>query len=222
MFGVLLVVLAQAANPYLDAARAAQVAFDYPRCLKSADLASRYETVPARKAEIELLWGLCSFELGRRAEALEHFELALLLDGSIQLPEVVSPKIVASFESAKRKLKLSKVSPPPEPAAAEAIAPKAPQALDVRTAPAPLPPASPSPALAIALTSAAAAFTLGAIITGQLAVDASANARQAQLGFDIGQANQQATAFALTSNTLTVTSAVVAVAALIAWLVTLR
>ncbi|MDX2014093.1 MAG: tetratricopeptide repeat protein [Myxococcaceae bacterium] len=217
MVGLILVVLAQPANPYLDAARAAQRAFDFPKCLKSADLAARLETTPARKAEVELLWGLCAFELGRRAEALERFELALRLDPEVQLPTVVSPKIAAGFEAVRKRVPAPSPATepvPPPPVPAPTVAP--PAAVTAGPAASDEPPRR-SAVAAITFSALALAAATAAIVTGQVAVGASARAREATLGFDIGVANQSARTFALTSNLLTLAAGLLAVPAVIAW-----
>lgn len=218
MVGFLVVVLAQPANPYFETARAAHRAFDYGKCLKSADLASRLEAAPARKAEIELLWGLCAFELGRRAEALDHFEVALRLDPAVQLPEVVSPKIAAGFETVRKRL------PPPPPTVEPVVPPLTPSATpapDAVVATTPERTPRPSRGWALTFSALALATAVGAIVTGQLAVASSTRAQRAVTGFDVGVANQDARGFALASNVLTLLAGVLAVPAAVAWVVSL-
>src|SRR4051812_8070193 len=112
---LLLALAADSANPYLAQAKVLHQALEFERCLKRLDQAGRWENTHAQLAEIELYQGLCTYGLGNEAIALEHFEMGLKLDATLELPPALGPKVNALFGRARVKV-TPKLEPAPAPA----------------------------------------------------------------------------------------------------------
>jgi hypothetical protein len=104
-------------NAFLEQARIFYDEFEFAKCLVRLEDASKVQrTSEEDLIAIEVLSGLCSYNLGRIEAAEDHFRLALRLDPSAQLPAMTSPKIVALFEDVRDRLPPSKAEePPPKP-----------------------------------------------------------------------------------------------------------
>lgn len=124
----------EAGNPYLDEARRHYERLEFDRCLQRLELAPQWPNTRRELVELELLSGLCHFNLGHTREASEHFSLALKIDRDAQLPPFTSPKIVSAFEAARRELPPAVSDAPrtgaiePRPKAVEPASPSAPGA----------------------------------------------------------------------------------------------
>ncbi len=104
---------ARAADGLLEAQQAYR-GFKYDRCL---ELLAQVDAPQAQRAAEVALWrGLCAFHLGRQAETLDQFRLAVKLDPATRLPPLSSPKVRALFDAAVAELPAPVVTPaPPAP-----------------------------------------------------------------------------------------------------------
>ncbi len=94
-------------NPYLGQAKVFYQGLEFEKCLQRLSQAHRWSSTPEEAVEIELYGGLCSYNLGKEARALERFAAALQLDPQAQLPAMTSPKIVELFRTVASKVERS-------------------------------------------------------------------------------------------------------------------
>jgi hypothetical protein len=95
---------AAASNPYLEQAIGLYGQLFYEKCLQRLEQAAAWkDNSPDETRDVELYAGLCHGSLGHRDEAIEHFEMALRLKPSIELPMLTPPKIEAMFRAAKSR-----------------------------------------------------------------------------------------------------------------------
>ncbi|MFN7133702.1 MAG: hypothetical protein ACK4N5_16615, partial [Myxococcales bacterium] len=140
--------LAQANNPYLDAAMRLYADLEYEKALEQLNKAGSFPgNSIAQDVQINLYSGLIKLELGDKTGAESDFKTALALDPEVKLPGKQSPKIAEVFEKARADIVKAR---PPKPAVAEPVALPPP----VAVAPVqpvqpvqPPPPAVPPPAL---------------------------------------------------------------------------
>jgi hypothetical protein len=91
---VLLPVLASAAespNPFLSQAKGLYSDMEFEKCSRRLEQATRWTNSQRQLAEIELFSGLCVLGLGDEREAIERFEMALKLDGTVAPPDAAGP-----------------------------------------------------------------------------------------------------------------------------------
>lgn len=118
ILGTLLLAAAPAAradNPYLVQGVEAYENFEYKQAL---DLLEQAATHPGssdeEKARVHLYLGFTRMTLGDRPMAERDFAKALQLDYHIELPQDLSPKIVAVFDKIKETIPPPAVEPPPD------------------------------------------------------------------------------------------------------------
>ena len=99
-------------NPYLSQAKELYANLDFEKCLKRLAQAPQWKSDSAELLEIELVAGMCHYNLNQRVDAEERFRLALRMNGNAELPPYTSPKLVDFFFSVKKKLR---APPPPMP-----------------------------------------------------------------------------------------------------------
>ena len=99
-------------NPFLSQAKELFANLDFEKCLKRLQQAPQWKTEAPELIEIELLAGMCHYNLNQRPDAEERFRLALRMNPDAELPPYSSPKLVDFFLSVKKKLR---VVPPPMP-----------------------------------------------------------------------------------------------------------
>jgi hypothetical protein len=105
-YGLLMVlasisVQAQSRNPYLSQAKVFYQGLEYEKCVQRLEQATRWNSSSTEQSEIELLAGICKFQLGKPHEEItDHFRLALQIDPDVRLPAMVSPKIQSLFQQA--------------------------------------------------------------------------------------------------------------------------
>ena len=99
-------------NPYLSQAKELYEKLDFEKCLKRLAQAPQWKSDAAELVEIELVAGMCHYNLNQRVDAEERFRLALRMNSDAELPPYTSPKLVDFFLGVKRKMK---VPPPPMP-----------------------------------------------------------------------------------------------------------
>ena len=113
MTALLLVLLAAGGNPFLAQALEHEQNLEYEKCVERLkQAATQWKSTPDELREIELHAGLCTFNLGRKKEAIEHFRTALRIDEGTELPPYTSPKAVELFYEVKKSLR---APPPPLP-----------------------------------------------------------------------------------------------------------
>lgn len=94
-----------ATNPFLLEGLQHEKELEFEKCVQRLKQAvTQWKNSPEELKEIELHAGLCTFNLGDRKRAAEHFRLALRIDATTVLPEFTSPKIVELFDEVKRAL----------------------------------------------------------------------------------------------------------------------
>jgi hypothetical protein len=98
---------AQAENPYLSQAKVFYQGLEYSKCIQRLDQATRWESTKKELAEIEIYYGMCKFNAGKKdevkAEVNEHFRLALQLDPLIDIPPLTSPRLTEIWKGAVEK-----------------------------------------------------------------------------------------------------------------------
>lgn len=99
-------------NPYLHQAKELFQQLDFEKCLKRLQQAPQWKTEAPELLEIELLAGMCHYNLNQRPDAEERFRLALRMNPDAELPPYSSPKLVDFFLAVKRKMR---AAPPPMP-----------------------------------------------------------------------------------------------------------
>lgn len=99
-------------NPFLSQAKELFSNLDFEKCLKRLQQAPQWKTEAAELLEIELLAGMCHYNLNQRPDAEERFRLALRMNPDAELPPYSSPKLVDFFLAVKRKMR---AAPPPMP-----------------------------------------------------------------------------------------------------------
>lgn len=181
----------QGPNPYLRQATELYTKLDFEKCLKRLAQAPQWKSDPAELVQIELVAGMCHYNLNQRPDAAERFRLALRMKPDAELPPYTSPKLVDFFRAVKRKLEppppvvpiedpdLPKEPPPPvksEPPDAPRVEPKAEPRLLPQLRPAPAGPTveQPSPLLKRKVPIALAVVALVAIGIG---IGAGANSK---------------------------------------------
>lgn len=107
-------------NPYLLQAKVFHQGLDFEKCLKRLEQAGKWENSTEQLADIELYTGLCQLALGKEKDATEHFELALNINDTLELPPLQGPKVTALFEKIRKKVIASKPQPPAPVAVVEA------------------------------------------------------------------------------------------------------
>ncbi len=131
--------LAQANNPYLDAALRLYADLEYEKALEQFAKAGSFPgNSIAQDVQINLYSGLIKLELGDRPGAESDFKTALALDPEVNLPGKVSPKVAELFEKARADILKAR---PPKPVVATPAPPP--------TAPAVTTPAAPQPTAAV-------------------------------------------------------------------------
>jgi hypothetical protein len=145
-------------DPRLDEARRAHDALDFERCIAVSSQPAPAESTDLDRGEVEVLAGACSFELGKTAEAREHFRRGLRIDPRAVLPPESSPKIVEAFGRAQADVRsesertATTTTPAPVPARAEASPLRAPPRAE-----------TPARTPIVALSIAGAAVVLGVV-----------------------------------------------------------
>lgn len=165
MSALLALVLAAGPNPFLAEGLAHEKDLDFERCVQRLQqAATQWKSTPDELREIELHLGLCTFNLGNRRAAAEHFRTALRIDEGADLPPYTSPKAVELFLEVKKALQR-----PAPPLPDDDLPPPD----DAPTKPKLEPRASPGPDLALgrtlerrALPLSLGAVTLAGAITG--------------------------------------------------------
>lgn len=95
---------AEQPNPYLSQAKVFYQGLEYEKCLTRLDQATKWNSEPNEEVEVQLYFGLCNFNMGNADEAKRRFELALKLDGNLQLPPYTSPRISELFETSRKRI----------------------------------------------------------------------------------------------------------------------
>ncbi|MBX7100368.1 MAG: hypothetical protein K1X89_21805 [Myxococcaceae bacterium] len=108
-------------NPFLVQAREDAQALDFERCVGRVRQAAQWKSNQKELVELEVLGGVCNYNLNRRVDAREHFRLALRMSPDAELPAYSSPKLVDFFLWVKKRLQ-----GPPTPFPAEDLPPDAP------------------------------------------------------------------------------------------------
>jgi hypothetical protein len=94
---------AQAANPYLEEGRRLYGKLQFKEALTQLSIAKDVPSLDAKeKAEVLDLLARCEVAEGRREEAQRHYEELLGIDWRAELPRDLSPKILETFDEAKR------------------------------------------------------------------------------------------------------------------------
>lgn len=187
-----------APNPYLAQAKQMQQGLEFEKCLKRLETAANWNSNAERDfADIELYQALCLLGLGKEKEAAEHFELALRIDRSLELPPLQGPRVVAIFKKVQASMtERYGPNPPPAPMTAPPppprVEPSAPPPADAPvvkkvTPPAPAPSAAdigllreaPKKRSLVLPIAFGAATVVGAAVAVILGVTAQATARQA-------------------------------------------
>lgn len=101
------VALAQSSgNLYLSQGKVFYQGLEFEKCVQRMDQASLWKKNTQKDlVEIELYSGLCKFSVGARAEADDHFALALQMDPTLQLPASTSPRIAEAFNAVAAKVR---------------------------------------------------------------------------------------------------------------------
>jgi tetratricopeptide (TPR) repeat protein len=99
-------------NPYLSQAKELYEKLDFEKCLRRLAQAPQWKSDATELIEIELVAGMCHYNLNQRDDAAERFRLALRMNPDAELPTYTSPKLVDFFLGVKRKLR---APPPPMP-----------------------------------------------------------------------------------------------------------
>ena len=99
-------------NPYLSQAKELYQRLDFEKCLKRLAQAPQWKSDAPELLEIELVAGMCHYNLNQRQDAEERFRLALRMNADAELPMYTSPKLLDFFHWVKRKLH---APPPPMP-----------------------------------------------------------------------------------------------------------
>ena len=106
---------ARADNPYLQQGVQAYENFEYEQALKLLEQAAEHPgSSDAQKARVHLYLGFTRMTLGDRAMAEREFARAIEIDYHIELPQDLSPKIVAVFDKVKQTIPPPAVEPPPD------------------------------------------------------------------------------------------------------------
>lgn len=99
-------VLAAGPNPFLAEALAQEKNLDFEHCVERLkQAATQWKSTPDELREIELHAGLCTFNLGQKKAAADHFRTALRIDEGTELPPYTSPRTVEFFLEVKRSLR---------------------------------------------------------------------------------------------------------------------
>ncbi|MBS1149658.1 MAG: Tetratricopeptide repeat domain protein [Myxococcaceae bacterium] len=123
-------------NPYLSQAKELSQKLDFEKCLKRLAQAPQWQSDASELLEIELVAGMCHYNLNQRGDAEERFRLALRMNPDAELPPYTSPKLVDFFLAVKRKLK----APPPPMPTEDLDMPKEPPVVKGEKEPEPRPP----------------------------------------------------------------------------------
>lgn len=211
----------------LEAAKKHHEAFEFDKCIKALERAPAKKLSQLERAEVELYFGLCRFNLGQDQRAEGHFELALRLQPDLELPPMTSPKIEAMWARLARELR-SATKAPDKPTEQPAVKPAEPdrltpeQPLSVTSAPPPPPlETSRSFVLPIVFAAAAAAACVPGIILGVQANAAVGEARARTFQAQIIEANQRAAGLAVGSTISWALAGALAVGAVVSFLVEL-
>ena len=98
--------LAAGPNPFLAEALEHEKNLDFERCVERLkQAATQWKSTPDELREIELHAGLCTFNLGQKKAAADHFRTALRIDEGTELPPYTSPRTVEFFLEVKRSLR---------------------------------------------------------------------------------------------------------------------
>ncbi len=116
-------------NPYLSQAKELYEKLDFEKCLKRLAQAPQWKSDSSELLEIELVAGMCHYNLNQRVDAEERFRLALRMNPDAELPTYTSPKLVDFFLAVKRKLR----APPPPMPKEDLDMPKEPPSPPVKT-----------------------------------------------------------------------------------------
>lgn len=219
MLATAVVVLVLSAPPAgLDEAKKLHDAFQFDACIKVLERAPGQKLSQRERAEVELYFGLCRFNLGQDKRAESHFELALRLQSDLELPAMTSPKIEAVWGRIKKELLGTPQKPLPPVVTAQPPEPKS----------GPLPPPPPPPesssrsfVLPIVLGAAAVAACVPGVTFGLQANGAMGEARTRTFQAQIIEANQRAASLALGSNISWALAGALAVGAVVTFLLEL-
>lgn len=193
---VAVLVLGAPAASGLDAAKKHHDAFEFDKCIKVLERAPGLKLSQRDRAEVELYFGLCRFNLGQDQRAESHFELALRLQPDLELPAMSSPKIEAMWGRLKKELLGTPQKPLPPVTPEKQPEPTA----ELLPPPPPPPETSRSFVLPIVLASAAAVACVPGLLFGLQANTAMGDARTRTFQAQIIEANQRAANLALGSN----------------------
>lgn len=206
-------------NPFLAEALAHERDLDFERCVQRLQQAStQWKSTPDELREIELHLGLCTFNLGNRKAAAEHFRTALRIDEGADLPPYTSPRAVELFLEVKRALRA-----PPPPLPEEDLppddTPKRPKLVPREAAP-PLDVTLARRALPLTLGGVTVATAITALALGLRAQALAAEANAAPFEADFFRLGQDARGLATASTVTWLTSGLCAIGTVIAWWVT--
>ncbi|MFZ5441516.1 MAG: hypothetical protein ACOZQL_16030 [Myxococcota bacterium] len=218
----LLALVLTAGNPFLAEGLAHEKDLDFEKCVQRLQQAStQWKSTPAELREIELHLGLCTFNLGDRRAAAEHFRTALRIDESVDLPPYTSPRAVELFLEVKRALRAPPPPLPDEDLPPEDDAPKRAQ-LEPRPRPEPFsfPPALERRALPLSLAAVTLATAIAGLAFGVHARALAADANAARFEADFFRLGEVATGFAVASTVSWLVSGLAAVSTGVGWWVT--
>lgn len=219
---LLAALLLAATNPFLAEALEHEKNLDFEKCLSRLQQAStQWKSPPAELREIELHAGLCSFNLGQKKSAADHFRTALRIDEGADLPPYTSPKAVELFLEVKKALR---APPPPLPESdLPEDAPKQPKLEPKVVAPLATDP------LGLTLSRRAAPLSLGLVTVGAViagialgarAQTVAAEANAARFETDFFRLGDDARGLAIASTISWVISALAATATGVTWWLT--
>lgn len=214
--------LAAGPNPFLAEALALERDLDFERCVQRLrQAATQWKSSPDELREIELHLGLCTFNLGNRKAAAEHFRTALRIDEGADLPPYTNPRAVELFLDVKRALRA-----PPPPLPDEDLppddAPTRPKLEPRVTTPAPSPLTATLARRAVPLTlgGLTVATAITALVLGVRAQALAAEANAARFEADFFRLGLDARGLATASTLTWLTSGLCAIGTGVAWWVT--
>jgi hypothetical protein len=222
---VLATISSSAADVYLGQAKVFYQNLDYEKCLKRLSKARTSATASDDSASIALYTGLCSAGLNRADEAKAAFVLAGKLNPALELPPGASPKVRELFQAA-----VPRVEPPSAPVAAAPQPPVEP-VLQPKLVPSVAPTSGPPPS-AVTTPIARKAPVLGLVTAGLSlaalgvgigfgvsAQNTAGQARMAMFDSDMKTLSDRAISHAIVANVMYISAGVMAVVALIGFLV---
>ena len=152
-------------NPYLTQAKVFFQGLRFEKCLRRLEQAARWkDNSKSEVADVEVYQGLCLYSLNRRAEAQEHFELALQIDPAAKLPATASPRIQKLFNEVANEVAVPVRPATPTVPLAQAPSPTAPSSKLSPTL------STPPPSAFTSVTPVAQPSRAGPIVLGAVAV----------------------------------------------------